>query len=252
APTTTTTTTTRPPATTTTTPTTIPPVTTTTTSTTLPPPAGNLMASGTPTPYVTVPGGGGNKDINVIRDGVKPPPGSDDSTLQYDTYNGITTSSNDWIGATWTSAQPFGRVVFQEGKHFDGGGCFATIRLQVRQNGVWIDVPNVAWSPAYQGCDGVNFETYTATFPPISGAGIRVWGTMGTAPNGHLPTFISCGELEVYSSTSSTTLAPTTTSSTSTTSPTTTTTTIPGTRWFGTRAVGIQRTNNTADNKRLS
>src|SRR4029453_3812927 len=30
------------------------------------------------------------------------------------------------------------------------------------------------------------------------------------------------------------------------------TTTIPGTRWFGTREVGSQRTNNTADNKRLS
>ncbi len=259
----TTTTTTRP----TTTSTTAAPTTTTTappspTTTTLPPPAGgNLMPTGTPIAYVTLPGGGGSKDIDVIRDGVKPPAGSGDSTQQYDTYNGVTTRPNDWIGATWAGTQSFGRLVFQEGKHFDGGGCFATIKIQVRQSGVWTDVPNAVWSPAYRGCDGVNFETYTVTFPPVTGDGIRVWGTMGTDPNGNLTTFISCGELEVYpgSPSSTTTVPTTTTSSTSTTQPTattttspSTTTTIPGTRWFGTRTIGSQRTNNTADNKRLS
>ena len=157
----------------------------------------NLMPSGTPIAYVTSPSGGGNKDIDVIRDGVKPPVGSDDSLDQYDTYNGIPTRPSDWIGATWATPQLFGRVVFQEGKHFDGGGCFATIKLQVRQGGAWVDVPNVTWSPAYAGCDGVNFETYTATFPGVAGDGIRVWGTMGTDPNGNLTTFLSCGELEV-------------------------------------------------------
>src|SRR4029450_10111383 len=92
------------------------------------PPGGNLMASGTPIAYVTLPGGGGSQDIDVIRDGVKPPAGSNDSTLQYDTYNGIETRLNDWIGATWTTPQIFGRVVFQEGKHFEGGGCFARVQ----------------------------------------------------------------------------------------------------------------------------
>src|SRR5262249_29381541 len=94
-----------------------------TTTTTLPPAGSNLMPSATLIAYVTVPGGGGNKDLNVIRDGVKPPVGSDDSLAQYDTYDG-TTRTSDWIGATWPTAQVFGRVVFQEGKHFQGGGCF--------------------------------------------------------------------------------------------------------------------------------
>jgi hypothetical protein len=138
----------------------------TTTTTTLPPAGGNLMASGTPIAYVTLPAAAAAR-------------------------------------------------------------CFATIKIQVRQKGTWIDLPGVAWSPGYQGCDGVNFETYTATFPAIAGDGIRVWGTMGTDANGNLTSFISCGELEVYGSTSSTTLVPTTTtSSTSTTAkPTTTSTT---------------------------
>src|SRR4029453_2032974 len=156
------------------------------------------MASGTPIAYVMLPGGGGSMDIDVIRDGVKPPPGSDASPLQYDTYNGITTRPNDWIGATWSAPQVFGRVVFQEGKHFDGGGAFVATKIQVRHNGTWTTAPNVTWSPAYGGCDGVNFETYTATFPGIGGDGIRVWGTMGTDQNGNLTTFLSCAELEVY------------------------------------------------------
>jgi hypothetical protein len=149
----------------------------------------------------------------------------------HDTYDGIPTRPNDWIGATWATPQVFGSVVFQEGKHFDGGGCFVTIQIQVRENGTWVDVPNVAWSPAYQGCDGVNFETYTATFPDVAGDGIRVWGTMGTDMNGNLTTFLSCAELEVYPGTGSTP---------------------PAARWFGNRTAGSQRTPINPDNKRLS
>jgi glucose/arabinose dehydrogenase len=276
-----TTTTTPPPPTTT-----LPPPTTTTTlaapptttTTTLPPAGSNLMPSATPIAYVMTPGGGGNKDINVIRDGVKPPLGSDDSLQQYDTYNGITTRTFDWIGATWTTSQVFGRVVFQEGKHFDGGGCFANMKLQVRQNGTWVDVPAVTWAPAYAGCNGTNYEIYTATFPAIAGDGIRVWGTMGIDPSGNLATFLSCGELEVYpgtlatttstTTTTTTTKPPTTTTSTSTTiTSSTTTTTNPSTTtttsstttttlstisWFGNRDIGSQATPNNPDNKRFS
>ncbi len=141
---------------------------------------------------ITAPTGGGNKNLEVIRDGVFPPVGSTDSSLQYDTYTGAT-RTEDWIGYSYTASQTFGAVVFEDGKQFSDGGWFTTLHVQVRQSGVWVNVPSVTVAPAYAGHDGVNFETYTFTFPSIAGDGIRIDGQPGGAA-----TFISVGELRVY------------------------------------------------------
>ena len=90
-------------------------------------------------------------------------------------------------------------MVFQEGKHFADGGWFTTLTVQVRQAGTWVNVSNLSITPAYPGVNnGVNFETYTLQFTPISGDAIRIYGDPGGSAD-----FISVGELEVYADTTS-------------------------------------------------
>ncbi|MBI3769059.1 MAG: PQQ-dependent sugar dehydrogenase [Deltaproteobacteria bacterium] len=156
------------------------------------PSTANLAPFGTIIARVTVPTGGGSTNLGVIRDGDKPPVGNTDSARQYDTYTGAA-AAEDWIGYTFASPQSFTRVVFQEGKNFADGGWFDTLSVQVRQSGVWITVAGLTITPAYPANDGVSYETYVLTFPPVTGDGIRLDG----APGGNAD-FISVGELEVY------------------------------------------------------
>ncbi len=136
----------------------------------------------------------GNLDLEVIRDGDKPPAGSADPLRQYDTYNGANPAAEDWIGYAYTSAHSFHRVVFQEGLHFSNGGWFDSLTVQVRQSGTWAPVSGLSISPAYPFADnGVSYETYTLTFDEIAGDGIRVFGAPGGAAG-----FISIGELDIF------------------------------------------------------
>jgi len=153
----------------------------------------DLTHTGTILAAVTAPTGGGNHNPEVIRDGDLQPVGSGDSSRQYDTYHGGAPSSEDWIGYGYAGPQIFGKVIFQEGKNFVDGGWFNTLRIQVRRAGIWTDVPNTVAAPAYPPNDSINFETYTFTFPPVAGDGIRIEG----APGGSAA-FISVGELLVY------------------------------------------------------
>ncbi|WP_156955345.1 IPT/TIG domain-containing protein [Polaromonas glacialis] len=160
------------------------------------PPAGqNLTALGTPIARVTAPQGGGSRSLQTIRDGVTPPVGSTTGWgSQYDTYDGTNTAPDDWIGYQYTSAQSFGRMVFQEGMHFDDGGWFTSLTVQVRQAGTWVNVSGLSVAPAYPGTNnGINFETYTLQFAPISGDAIRLYGVPGGGS-----AFISVAELQVF------------------------------------------------------
>jgi hypothetical protein len=154
----------------------------------------DITASGTPVAFVPSPTGGGNRDLAIIRDGVFPAPGTNNPTLQFDTYNGVP-RVEDWIGYTFASNKAFTQLVFQDGMHFVDGGVFANVKVQVRQNGVWVDVPGTNLSPAYQGNTAPNFTTYTFTFPAFVGDGIRVDG----APAGSAA-FVSVAELRAYAS----------------------------------------------------
>jgi hypothetical protein len=113
-------------------------------------PAGNLTGLGSIIARVPVPvGSGGNPDLEVIRDGDKPPVGSTDSSRQYDTYDGENQASEDWIGYQYPSPQTFSRVVFQEGKHFVDGGWFTSLTIQVRQGGVWTPLTTLPFFPVH-------------------------------------------------------------------------------------------------------
>ena len=115
----------------------------------------NLTAAGTIIAKITAPLGGGSRNIEVIRDGVTPAAGSAPGwTDQYDTWDGANAAADDWIGYQFASAQTFNRVVFQE---------------------------------------GINYETYTLPFAPISGDAIRIYGAPGGAA-----AFISVAELLVF------------------------------------------------------
>jgi hypothetical protein len=152
----------------------------------------DITILGTPVALITTPGGSGNPSIEVVRDGITPPAGSNDPLQQYDTYTNGSSRTLDWIGYTFPSAQTFSRVIFQEGMHFASGGWFTNLRVQVRNGTSWSDVPGVVSSPPYAGNNAVNYEAYDLTFPPIAGTGIRIAGTPGGS--GY---FISVGELRV-------------------------------------------------------
>ena len=138
-------------------------------------------------------GARGYSTIAVIRDGDMPPVGTVDTSREYDTWDGSGFRPEDWIGYTFTTPQTFTRVIFQEGMNFSNGGWFNTLTVQVRQNGVWVNVSGLTSTPPYPPNDGINFETYTLDFAPITGDGIRIDG----APGGSAY-FISVGELRVY------------------------------------------------------
>ncbi len=155
--------------------------------------ATNLASQGTPVALITAPTGGGNRNLAVIRDGVKPAVGSTSSSLQYDTYAGGGARASDWIGYSFTSSYTWNRVVFQEGRQFGDGGWFTTLTVEVRQAGNWVPVSNLQITPAYPAANGVTFETFQLAFSPIAGDAIRIIGAPGGTAR-----FISVAELEVY------------------------------------------------------
>ncbi|MGH7894523.1 MAG: PKD domain-containing protein, partial [Candidatus Binatia bacterium] len=176
-------------------------------------PCSDLTQLGTIIARVPNPIGGGNKNLEVIRDGDLPPVGSTDSSRQYDSWDGPDPASEDWIGYVYPTAYTFQRVVFQEGKHFVDGGWFETLTVQVRQGGAWNPVAGLTITPAYPGTDnGVTYETYTLTFADIVGDGIRIYGAPGGSAD-----FISVGELRAYGTSAGAPPTPTPTSVAATT-----------------------------------
>jgi hypothetical protein len=148
---------------------------------------------------VIAPLGGGNPDINVIRDEIKSPAGYEGSLLQYDSFIGDANVHGEYYGYTFDEEKKFTKLVLLEGKHFWDGGWFAngSLNVQVRQGGVWRDV-TAAVSPVYPYGDeqsdfGPSFDEYTFTLQNIVGDGIRIYGIAGGSAN-----FISIGELEVW------------------------------------------------------
>jgi len=153
----------------------------------------DVTSAGTILAKVPFPTGGGNPNLEVIRDGDMPPVGNIEPNRQYDSYDGPNTASDDWIGYTYAAPQVFRQMLFQKGMEFWDGGWFNSLIVQVRQNGVWTSVAGLTFTPIYPGHDGVNYESYTLSFAPITGDGIRLYGRPGG-----FDAFISVGELRVY------------------------------------------------------
>ena len=128
----------------------------------------------------------GNKNINIIADGVIPNVGSSDSMLQYDTYNGKSGAHEDYYGYIFRREWTVGEVIFTEGRHFGDGGWFksGTLKLQLLVGGEWIDA-EFSMTPDYPNSDnlasfGSGFESYTFTLKaPSKCGGIRIIGEAG-------------------------------------------------------------------------
>ena len=139
------------------------------------------------------PTGEGSRDPETIRDADYPPPGNQESLRQFDTYHGGDQGSDDWIGYTFPTARQISGVVFQEGRHFQNGGWWDSVRVQTRVGTTWTDVSGLVITPPYAGNNGRSFDTYVMNFPaPINADGVRVRGNPGGSAN-----FISVGELRV-------------------------------------------------------
>lgn len=150
---------------------------------------------------VSSPTGGGNKNINVIYDGVVPPVGESDSLLQYDTYTGGEIRNSVNVGVEFSGSAELTGVKFTEGKHFGDGGWFeGAPYTEVLIDGQWVKT-EATISPEYPSDAGQSqsFETYTFTFNEAAVCdGVRISGKPGGSAY-----FISIGEItplasEVY------------------------------------------------------
>jgi hypothetical protein len=150
----------------------------------------DVTASGNPVVTVTAPCGKGNTDIEVVRDGVTPYPGSTEPLWQYDTFNPDICRSFEWFGYTFPTPYFFSHVAFEEGLEYASGGFFISPRIQVLNGGEWEDVENLVCTPPYAGPNGIGYETYDFTFSPVCGEGIRIAGIPGGDTS-----FVSVAEL---------------------------------------------------------
>jgi hypothetical protein len=101
---------------------------------------------------------------------------------------------SSWWGYTWPSKHKVNRVEFTSGAVSEQGGFFTgRPRVQVKQNGSWVEVAAQTVSPSYPGdaSAGAN-TTYTITFPPAETDGVRVIGLPGGTRS-----FTSVSELAV-------------------------------------------------------
>jgi len=153
------------------------------------------------------PTGGGNKDLNVIRNEKVYPVGSNGvGRLQYDSFDG-SARKDFYMGYEFKENITFNKLVFQEGETWATGGWFANgaPRVQVRNNGTWKDVTlttPVNYPISDNRADfGVNCEVFTFTFEKIVGDAIRIIGLSGGTEN-----FVSVAQIEVYGSSSAKTL----------------------------------------------
>lgn len=152
----------------------------------------DITSQGSPVALITAPTGGGNSNIEIIRDGVTPQVGGSNPLDQFDTYNGGGARVFDWIGYQFTSSRTFSSIIYQEGLDNQWGGCFVTLQVQVRNNGQWTNAQGLVSTPQYPGSNLANFETYQLSFDPTTGDGIRLAGE--PTGQGH---YIGVAELRV-------------------------------------------------------
>ncbi len=154
------------------------------------------------------PTGGGNKDLNVIRNEKIYPVGTTGTgPMQYDSFNGGG-RGYFYMGYSFGEQLPFTKLVFQEGDTWTTGGWFADgdIKVQVRTLGGWTDV-TLKKPIGYPVSDkredfGESCEIYTFEFEPITGDAIRLIGMSGGKEN-----FVSVSQIEVYADEKAATLS---------------------------------------------
>jgi hypothetical protein len=119
---------------------------------------------------------------------------SGDATVSEDDYDEQVKTS-DWWGYIWPQVYNINQVVYTTGTMFPNGGWYeAKLRVQVRRNFVWEDVPGVTVTPSYPyTANAGSFTSYTFNLPDTRGDGVRIIGQPGST--GY---FTSINQLGVY------------------------------------------------------
>lgn len=140
---------------------------------------------------VTEPTGTGQKDLNIIRNGIYEEKG-------YDSFDGINLAEKDWYGYLWRDPIFPDKVVYTMGRNYLDGGWWTFLTVEYTADGeTWIEAPNVVISPPYNFADEPaarpDYSRYALTFDSVRASGLRIAGTPGGFAQ-----FTSIVELEAY------------------------------------------------------
>ena len=113
----------------------------------------------------------------------------------WDNENKVADKMPSYWGYTWPNSYNINQVVYTTGYMFSNGGWFESdLRVQVRHNMKWVDVPGFTIMPDYPGDSSAGAQTiYTFNFPTQRADGVRIVGTPGGAA-----TFTSISRLGIY------------------------------------------------------
>ena len=100
----------------------------------------------------------------------------------------------DYWGYSFRKVCRFNTIEYTTGEMKNDGGWFATLGVQVRQNGKWVNVSGGTVSPRYPKTMSTGSNTtYTIRFDEISGDAVRIIGRPGGARR-----YTTVAELAVY------------------------------------------------------
>jgi hypothetical protein len=110
-----------------------------------------------------------------------------------DSWNGEAKREDFW-GYTWPRPYNLNSVEYTTGSIMSDGGWFETgAKIQVRQQGAWVDVRGACSSPSYPGPGAAANTTYVFGFNDTWGDGVRIVGRPGGSER-----FTSIAELDVF------------------------------------------------------
>ncbi len=150
-----------------------------------------LYPDAAPVARVTNPTGSGQKDLNIIRNGVYEEKG-------YDSYDGPNPATEDWYGYLWSDPIYPDSVVYTMGRNYLDGGWWTSLTVEYTTDGEsWQQAQNVTITPPYNFEDNrygrPDYSRYTLTFDRVRALGLRIYGEPGGIVD-----FTSIVELEVY------------------------------------------------------
>lgn len=160
----------------------------------------NLAKIGDIVTSVPNPKGGGNKDLNVIRDEDIAPVGANGlGPSQYDSFDGSGVTENVfWMGYQWNQPMKVSKLCYQAGCKWQTGGWFknGSLHLEALIDGTWTNV-ELLEDIGYPNSNSYDAFTpnqiYIFKFNQISCSGIRIIGDAGGSEH-----FVSVSEIEVY------------------------------------------------------